>query len=438
MGKFPGLSEKIQDYSVVTLLVLTPLARGSTPRWAFCLTLLLALLAFTAMFLKRLWTDKRVLPRTPLDWFWLVALAIAFASLIGSLYREATYWALARLALYLGVFYLAFEAARYRRRARLYVWTIISLGAALSFIGLIKYMGAPLPSFWIYGLPGQEKMITATYMNHNHLAGYLEMSLSLGAGLLLFRAARNPWVLGWLLALMLFTLIWTMSRGGWIGLAAGLTVLTLLLCRKNKVRRLYVRLGLAALLALVIVVFLGSGPVFERAVSMDDPREPSFLARLHVWSHSTELIRENPLLGTGLGAFPWAFTQVRPVGLALRYREAHGDYVQIVVETGLLILIPIVWGGTRLYRLGVRRLDRTESRFMAGLTAGALGGVSALLVHSFGDFNLQLTANGLLFAVLLGLIVGPSRWKAEAGRKTGAAPDDEPEFTVVKTPEVVF
>jgi len=40
---------------------------------------------------------------------------------------------------------------------------------------------------------------------------------------------------------------------------------------------------------------------------------------------------------------------------------------------------------------------------------GALAGISAILVHSFVDFNLHIPANALLFTVLAALAAAPGK-----------------------------
>jgi hypothetical protein len=75
---------------------------------------------------------------------------------------------------------------------------------------------------------------------------------------------------------------------------------------------------------------------------------------------------------------------------------------------GLPVLVPIIWGLFGVFRTGLRTFRETESRFRAGVTLGALGGIVAILIHSIWDFNIQITANGILFSVLVGLVVGSS------------------------------
>ena len=165
--------------------------------------------------------------------------------------------------------------------------------------------------------------------------------------------------------------------------------------------------GLVLFVAVGLTILV-SNPVIERFQSMGNENEPSLVGRLAVWKASVELVEEKPLLGTGLGTFPWSFTMFRPAGLTLRYREAHNDYVQVASEMGLLALIPICWGIFLVFRIGLSQFKKANSRFRAGLILGSLGGIVAILVHSVSDFNLQLTANGILFSLLMGLVVGTS------------------------------
>ena len=130
-----------------------------------------------------------------------------------------------------------------------------------------------------------------------------------------------------------------------------------------------------------------------------------------VWEGSLQLIRESPLQGTGLGTFPWSFTPVQPAGLDNLWLETHNDYIQIVTEIGLLGLIPIMWGLILLFRTGLRTYFGTESRFRAGVTLGALTGIVAILINSLVGFNIQITSNGILFSVLIGLVMGSATSK---------------------------
>jgi O-antigen ligase len=89
-----------------------------------------------------------------------------------------------------------------------------------------------------------------------------------------------------------------------------------------------------------------------------------------------------------------------------RYFKAHNDYLHFVSEVGLPLIVVILWMIIALYRKGFRKMQN-PSRLVRGITIGALSGITAILVHSIGDFNLHIPANALLFTVLAALVVAP-------------------------------
>src|SRR5258708_4269031 len=69
------------------------------------------------------------------------------------------------------------------------------------------------------------------------------------------------------------------------------------------------------------------------------------------------------------------------------YREAHNDYLQVLVETGLVGLALALWGALEV--LAASRRDPWLVMAMSGV-----------LMHSIVDFDLQIPAIGVLFVVL--------------------------------------
>jgi O-antigen ligase len=398
--------EVIESISFFAILIFTPLAFGATPKWAFFISVWMGTLAFSALLVKRLWLNQTLLPRTALAYPLAFLVVLTLASLSTSIYRTATLWAMVRLILYAGAFYLALDMMASRKQTKRLILLIFCTGASLAFLGFVKYAGAPFPTFWITSGNGLERELTATFLNHNHLAGYLEMVFPLGLGLLLFnRTLLHPLLWSFLLILILAALFFSMSRGGWIAvlIASGLMFVTFAVKKGLRLKRL--TMVLAAVLLVAGISFLGSNAMIERLQTLQNPDEPNLAAiRLPVWAASVQLIHQNPWLGKGLGTFPWSFTAVRPAGLGWRFREAHNDYLQIATDLGLPALIPIVWGLYLIFSIGFQALQQRAGQFRAGVTLGALGGIAAILVHSLIDFNIQITSNGILFSVLVGMI----------------------------------
>jgi O-antigen ligase len=118
------------------------------------------------------------------------------------------------------------------------------------------------------------------------------------------------------------------------------------------------------------------------------------------------MIKDHPLLGVGLGAFPTAYPAYgRSSAHRERLEQTHNDYLQLVTDAGLVggaiglwFLIILILRGRKRWR--DLKTSRSSDRvlFIGGYVA-----VLGLLVHSLTDFNLQITSNGLLFLLVVAL-----------------------------------
>ena len=83
--------------------------------------------------------------------------------------------------------------------------------------------------------------------------------------------------------------------------------------------------------------------------------------------------------------------------------HAHNDYLEFASETGAvgfsLLFLPI------FYLLGRMIISflKEHRRYRSAILLGCIGSTLGLLIHSLTDFNLQIPANALIFAVILGI-----------------------------------
>jgi O-antigen ligase len=80
--------------------------------------------------------------------------------------------------------------------------------------------------------------------------------------------------------------------------------------------------------------------------------------------------------------------------------QAHNDYLQLLVETGLAGFSIAVWFLLLVFRQAAGKLKNWTETASGAMTVAALLGCIGILVHSFLDFNLQIPANAALFYVL--------------------------------------
>jgi O-antigen ligase len=399
----------IARWALFGLLIFTPLARGSVQGWAVTVIEMVTLVGLTALLFQKIldWDWKWI--KTPLDKPIILLFMLAILSTVFSMHKTTSIWASIQLLNYIVIFYLVIHTIRTRSQLRQLVYVIIGVAVFLSVFGLFKRFGVnPFP-WWDYSeLKYSPDWLSATYANHNHMAGYLEMAIPLALALLLTGLRPGTlFLLVYLSFLLLTTLVLTLSRGGWIGCLAGLSFMAIALLTSPRFERKRL-LGAIAVGALVVaLVALVSTPVVERVLTIaEEDQAASLSSRVIVWNGIYKMIPERPFLGTGPGTFATVFTQYQPPGLNARFFMADNDYLQFISEVGLPLIAIIIWMIIALYRKGFKKL-KNPSRLSRWMTLGAMAGLTAILVHSISDFNLHIPANAILFVVLAAIVVAP-------------------------------
>src|ERR1039457_3872263 len=98
---------------------------------------------------------------------------------------------------------------------------------------------------------------------------------------------------------------------------------------------------------LALLIFLGRGQVLGRLGDLT----PGM--RLNITGDSLRMFSKRPVWGWGLGTFPTVYPSYRSFYTNLFVNEAHNDYAQLLVETGLLGFGLMLWFLVRLYQYGL-------------------------------------------------------------------------------------
>ena len=153
------------------------------------------------------------------------------------------------------------------------------------------------------------------------------------------------------------------------------------------------------LLAVLALTFLSAGDdeIAERLHTAKSIKSRTTLqTRKHVWGGSIEMIKDNPLVGTGVGTFLWGFPAYQPKELAGRPHYAYNVYLQMMAEMGILALPLILWMMVMVITAGCK---------MDGIMLGAGIGILSLALHGLVDFNFHIPANMLVVSCLAGIIM---------------------------------
>lgn len=412
---------RVIEFLLIACLWAAALGIGGTEVYTFA-AVQFVLLASAAVLLWVLSADREGKLRLP----WMVPvllIVLVLAQHIGL--AQAGYSArphLPRLLTVLAAFYLA-AVLSYDGQARSRLLAALAgLGLLEAIYGMVQYL-ANWHQIFTLKKAFYTAHATGTYVNPNHFAGLLEMILPLVLAAALYRwewwAARSgsrrmPHIgdhaegmaqaalLSALAVAMFAAILFSRSRTGMFSatVAAGILALAWLCSTPQRHRAALILAGMLSV-ALALGAWIGMGPVFERFVHLEADTVP----RLSVWRDTLVLVRARPWLGAGFGSFADVYPQVQSTLLGKRVEHAHNDYLQAAVELGIpaavILFAAMVALALRGLVFGAFRTPARRERFQA---LGCATGVLALLVHSAADFNLQLPANAMVFAVLLGVL----------------------------------
>ena len=229
----------VTRYALYTLLIFTPLARGSVQAWAITIIQMVTLIALTAFLFDKSVTWNWNWIKTPLDKPILILLLLSILATVFSLHHRTSIWSVILLINYITIFYLTIHTVSTRSQIRRLVYIIIGVATFLSVFGVFKLFGAnPFP-WWDYDdMKYISNALSSTYGNRNHLAGYMEMAIPLVLGLLMtgYRSGGRFFLL-YLTFIMLAALALSLSRGGWIGTATGLSFMAFALMSSRYFKR---------------------------------------------------------------------------------------------------------------------------------------------------------------------------------------------------------
>ncbi|MFA5777689.1 MAG: O-antigen ligase family protein [Parcubacteria group bacterium] len=191
---------------------------------------------------------------------------------------------------------------------------------------------------WLVEISGNTYMRAIAFFPDPHMFSfYLGMLLPFAIALF-WKNKSNLYLI--ISALILITDIFTFSRGGYLGLLAGL-IFTLFIFKKELVRRFslkkFVITNIFILIIAAIIMF--PNPISQRLASSFDVSEGSNSGRLETWKQSLEVIKNNPL-GVGIGNYA---LKIKP---SANYREpiySHNLYLDIAAETGILNALIFIW-----------------------------------------------------------------------------------------------
>jgi len=462
---------KIIEYGILGLIIFSPLPAASVDEWPILVIQLAVLVMMAAYFLMKEKPQNNEFLSLSLKWpkylflglFVLIFIQIiplpeflvkvfspnsySFNKLFSTGFSEIKFMSLSlvpshtlreglELLSYFLLGFLIVKTVTNRRQIMRIFSVLIAMGVIEAFYGLFELYNKN-PRILFYKKIDYLDSVTGTFVNRNHLSGYLEMMIPLALGLIiaridLFSLAGLKWrnkllrlsekglstnlLMSLGIIVMSLAIIFSKSRSGIFLLVFtfilffGLTVLYFkgTLHQKKGIKNV---LRIVFLIIFFISLYIGIDSTVER-FSLDEllqEKRPTY------WANTMGLFSEFPLFGTGLGTFASLYPDYEEGGVPVRIFHAHNDYLEYLSELGI-VGMSLLLGGILFMVINSFIIWRVRRYpLVKGLSLGGIVAAICILIHSITDFNLHIPANMMLFSVVLSLTVVTAFYKRNKG-----------------------
>jgi tetratricopeptide (TPR) repeat protein len=462
------LKNKIPFYTLLFLLIFTPLAFGTVELWAITI---MEASCFAAV-LFYFWDSKNfkifyevpgIIPLSLILCYMLFQMIPLPAVLVGflspktlALYEgtigvverpawltlsvnpRSTLGEFFRFSAYTSFYIIAIQLLTDSRRLKKTVLIVLGLCAIIALQAILqKYLNNGM-IYWLRE-PPTNSSFTGPYVYRNHFAGYVEMLAPIAIALFfryrppmhygdnwrqrLANALAHPYfntylLWGFVAVIMAVSIFISMSRGGMISFILSCFLLMLVLARREK-KNSSIYLGLLLLtLILLAIGWFGWDAIDQRFGMFFDEQGDLHEARPHIWYDTIGMIRDFFVTGTGWGTFGNIYPTYRTYIESRFAYHAYNDYIETLTNGGFISLTLIGWFLADVIRRILKTLDQRRDTYSVYLTWGSIAGILAISLHSFTDFNFQNGANGLYFFFIVALAVSASHTRSHGKEAT--------------------
>jgi O-antigen ligase/Tfp pilus assembly protein PilF len=420
------------EASIIALVILVPIA--FYPR---CITVflpakevvssVLVLLALMFWFLKMISREEIKFISKPLNFPLLSFMAICLLSLIWS---NSFFVSLIELPLFLSgplLYFVIINNINDERQINRILDILLLIGALFGIYGILQYNGIDF-SFWTHNT-GRSKVF-GLFGNVNYFAEYLIIPLPIVVSLFFVTQNKLKKILLLIgIIVMGASLMATFTRGSYLGFGVSLIFMFFLfqISRGKKFIKNNKNIFIIILLAIFTIIFLfvvptplsKSGTAIEKIKSRISisqlTQSSSIKRRIATWKFTGMMIKDHPILGSGIGTFKYNdlryqakfFAQgenrsLYPYGFA---GKAHNEYLQLWAELGIIGLGIFAWLIISYFSCGLKILRKLKDEYKQGIIIGLMGAVVAVLVDGIFGFPLHLPATVILFWLSIGFTI---------------------------------
>ena len=195
-------------------------------------------------------------------------------------------------------------------------------------------------------------------------------------------------------------LVYTWSRGAWIGFIVSFLILLVIITKRA------ISLYALGLISLPIAVPFLPSSILGRITSIGNMTDSSTSYRVFIWEATVDIIKDYFVtgIGVGTGAFQTVYSEYALAGIETA-PHSHNLYLQILVEIGIfgfaIFAIAMLLYFSKCFSF-IKNSSNNKRKFILG---GLLCGVIAFLTQGLTDYvwyNYRVYA---LFWIIIGISV---------------------------------
>ena len=313
------------------------------------------------------------------------------------------------------------DARRHQKGRVTAEWIIAAVvitGTVIALAALVQSATFNGKLLWVWSPQGRATNAFGPFVNRNHFAGWMVLATSLGAGYLASQLARTSRQRG--TTIRESVLWWSSPRGAWIvGTGAGIGVMAIALVWSMS------RSGILAYVVSTAVLIGGSiGATHRRRVVAIAFAAVAVLAlgrkgtadltawyaqtgtlewRLSLWRDSLPALADFSRFGSGINTYEQMILGYARSDPNHNPVNAHNDYLQLAIEGGLLVVVPVAIAAVAAITTAWRRLRAPQPAHAYWLRLGAWAGLTGIAVQELSDFTLRIPGALILAATAVAI-----------------------------------
>jgi len=296
-------------------------------------------------------------------------------------------------------------------------------GLIEAFLGLLQLYNI------IPGYIGSYFKVNGTFVNPDHLAGYLASVIPFSFGIYKYSAitlSNEKSFLGekkaiiFLKYLALITFLTSLFilpslkiRSSWLAVIAGIALVYFtqhsIKERINKSLNNFIKKGIAILLVVILAISI--------IIILYQLKPASADGRLLIWKITGKIINENPIWGIGFNRYASEYGNYQADYfnnnlsndyeklLAGNVKQAHNEFIQIIAELGIIGLV--LWLGiivSALWKIRNNDLPPPSNSLVFGLKHSARASLFSLLIVSIFSFPLHVLPTYINFMFMISIL----------------------------------